>query len=54
MKKLGFGCMRLPMIGGQDGIVDQKQFNEMIDLYMGAGFCYYDTAHVKRLSGRDW
>lgn len=46
MKKLGFGCMRLPMIGGQDGIVDQKQFNEMIDLYMGAGFCYYDTAHV--------
>ena len=46
MKKLGFGCMRLPMIGGQEGIVDQEQFNEMIDLYMGAGFRYFDTAHV--------
>ena len=46
MKKLGFGCMRLPMIGGPEGTVDQAQFNQMIDRYLGAGFCYFDTAHV--------
>ena len=32
MKKLGFGCMRLPMMGGADGEVAE-------------GFCYFDTAH---------
>lgn len=46
MKKLGFGCMRLPMLGGAEGTVDQPQFNQMIDHYMEAGFCYFDTAHV--------
>jgi predicted aldo/keto reductase-like oxidoreductase len=46
MKKLGFGCMRLPMIGGAEGVVDQAEFNRMIDLYLDAGFCYFDTAHV--------
>lgn len=46
MKKLGFGCMRLPMIGGPEGQVDQAQFNQMIDRYMAEGFCYFDTAHV--------
>lgn len=46
MKKLGFGCMRLPMIGGPEGQVDQQQFNRMVDRYMEAGFCYFDTAHV--------
>lgn len=42
MKKLGFGCMRLPMIGNE---VDLKQFSQMIDEYMSEGFCYFDTAH---------
>ena len=46
VKKLGFGCMRLPMIGGAEGEVDQAQFNQMIDRYLGAGFRYFDTAHV--------
>lgn len=46
MKKLGFGCMRLPLLGGADGEVDQKQFNRMIDRFMELGFNYYDTAHV--------
>ena len=46
MKKLGFGCMRLPMIGGAEGKVDLEQFKAMIDRYMEAGFCYYDTARV--------
>ena len=44
MEKLGFGCMRLPM--RENGEVDYEEFNKMIDLYMDAGFNYFDTAHV--------
>ncbi len=40
-KKLGFGCMRLPM---KDGEVDREAFCEMIDYYMAEGFNYFDTA----------
>lgn len=43
MKKLGFGCLRLPMSGGE---VDQAQFNRMVDSFMDAGFNYFDTAHT--------
>ena len=41
-KKLGFGCMRLPMSGGE---VDYNEFNKMIDYYIEQGFNYFDTAH---------
>ncbi len=41
-KKLGFGCMRLPM---KDEEVDYDEFNKMIDYYMEQGFNYFDTAH---------
>ena len=41
-KKLGFGCMRLPMNGSK---VDYDEFNKMIDYYMDQGFNYFDTAH---------
>ncbi|MBE6623877.1 MAG: 4Fe-4S dicluster domain-containing protein [Ruminococcaceae bacterium] len=40
--KLGFGCMRLPMNGKE---VNKEEFNRMIDMYMEAGFNYFDTAH---------
>ncbi len=40
--KLGFGMMRLPMDGEQ---VDIKQTIEMVDAFIDAGFCYFDTAH---------
>ena len=30
-KKLGFGCMRLPM---KDNEVDYEEFNKMIDYYI--------------------
>ena len=46
MNKLGFGCMRLPMLDPEKNLVDLGQFSRMVDLYMGAGFCYFDTAHV--------
>ncbi|MBQ8475144.1 MAG: aldo/keto reductase [Clostridia bacterium] len=42
-KKLGFGCMRLPM---KDGEVVHEDFCKMVDAFMGAGFNYFDTARV--------
>ena len=41
IKKLGFGLMRLPQ---KDGHIDLEQTKEMVDLFMGAGFTYFDTA----------
>ena len=41
-KRLGFGCMRLPMIGEQ---VDIEQTKSMMDLFLEKGFNYFDTAH---------
>ncbi|MBQ1848574.1 MAG: aldo/keto reductase [Clostridia bacterium] len=38
----GFGCMRLPMKGGE---VDHEQFCKMTDDFIAAGFNYFDTAH---------
>ena len=43
MKKLGFGCMRLPMNNEE---VDYVEFSKMIDVYMQEGFNYFDTARV--------
>ena len=43
MKKLGFGCMRLPMNNEE---VDHVEFTKMVDLYMKEGFNYFDTARV--------
>lgn len=40
--KLGFGCMRLKMNGD---MVDYEEFNRMIDVFISAGFNYFDTAH---------
>lgn len=39
---LGFGCMRLPMAGGE---VDYAEFSRMTDAFLKAGFNYFDTAH---------
>lgn len=40
--KLGFGLMRLPMLGEE---VDIAQSKEMVDQFMAAGFSYFDTAY---------
>lgn len=42
-KKLGFGCMRLPM--KDNGEVDYEETNKMVDYYLEQGFNYFDTAH---------
>lgn len=41
--KLGFGLMRLPHKGP---MTDIKQMEQMVDLFMEAGFTYFDTAYV--------
>lgn len=44
MKKLGFGCMRLPVVDGQLGQIDRDTFTNMVDRFMEKGFSYFDTA----------
>ncbi len=40
-KKLGFGLMRLPKNGEK---IDIEQVGKMTDMFMEAGFTYFDTA----------
>lgn len=42
-KKLGFGLMRLSK---KDGEIDLEEMKKMVDLFMEAGFTYFDTAFV--------
>lgn len=42
IKKLGFGLMRLPQ--KEEGVIDIEQTKKMVDLFMEAGFTYFDTA----------
>ena len=41
---LGFGAMRLPVVGGDDSHIDKDQTFRMVDEAMTAGINYYDTA----------
>ncbi len=41
IKKLGFGLMRLPQ---RDGEIDVEQTKRMVDMFLEAGFTYFDTA----------
>ena len=43
MPKIGFGLMRLPE---KDDKIDIEQVTKMADIYMAAGFNYFDTAYV--------
>ena len=45
MKKLGFGCMRLPLLNKEDsGSIDFEQTCKMFDYFLENGFTYFDTA----------
>ena len=46
MSKLGFGMMRLPVIGGDPKAFDYGQLEEMVDEFLAAGFTYFDTSYV--------
>jgi len=41
--KLGFGTMRLPVLGNDT--IDMPQFIKMVDCYMANGMSYFDTAY---------
>ncbi len=46
MKKLGFGCMRLPLTDPADrGSVDIAAFEKLVDRFLEEGFSYFDTAY---------
>lgn len=45
--KMGFGCMRLPLLDEADPkSIDIEQFKQMVDVFMEAGNTYFDTAFV--------
>ena len=46
MKNLGFGMMRLPVIGGEATNFDYEQLNKMVDIFLEAGYNYFDTSFV--------
>ena len=46
-KKLGFGCMRLPLTDPEDFTkVDMAQAEKMVDTFLERGFTYFDTAYM--------
>ena len=44
LSALGMGCMRLPVVDGNDAVIDEAAAEEMLDLCMAQGVNYYDTA----------
>ncbi len=47
IQKLGFGCMRLPLLDEKDQkSIDIEQFKQMVDVFIEDGGTYFDTAHV--------
>lgn len=46
MKKLGFGCMRLPVRSDDPTAIDLDAFKQMVDQFLARGFTYFDTSYV--------
>jgi predicted aldo/keto reductase-like oxidoreductase len=44
--ELGFGMMRLPVIGGDPTNFDYEHLNRMVDAFLEAGYTYFDTSFV--------
>jgi hypothetical protein len=46
-KKLGFGCMRFPLLDKKNPkSIDYKQAEKMVDTFLERGFTYFDTAYM--------
>ncbi|EKQ58106.1 MULTISPECIES: aldo/keto reductase [unclassified Clostridium] len=46
-KKLGFGCMRLPLLSKEDQTsFDYELIHKLFDTYLEKGFTYFDTAYT--------
>ena len=43
---LGYGCMRWPMVEGEDGVIDQEKVNALVDYALEHGVNYFDSAPV--------
>ena len=46
LSALGLGCMRLPVVDGNDSVIDQEATNAMVDEALAAGINYFDTAYM--------
>jgi len=44
-KKLGFGFLRLPLLSENNGDIDYATLNRMVDIFIGAGYKYFETAY---------
>ena len=44
LSALGFGCMRLPTVGGNDANINETETARLIARAMERGVNYYDTA----------
>jgi hypothetical protein len=46
-KKLGFGCMRLPLLDKDDqASFDMETLDKIVDTFLERGFTYFDTAYT--------
>ena len=46
-KRLGFGCMRLPLLDKDDQTsFDTETLNKLVDTFLERGFTYFDTAYT--------
>lgn len=46
LSALGLGCMRLPLVDGNDSAIDQDALNHMVDEALRSGINYFDTAYM--------
>lgn len=50
-KKLGFGCMRLPLLNSDNqAAIDLDTVKQMVDTFLERGFTYFDTAYMYHMN----
>ena len=54
LSTLGFGCMRLPTVDGNDAKPDEAEAAKLVAKAMEAGVNYYDTAWGYHAGNSEW